>query len=261
MPTSRIGRLDDLERQTGREAAPVVLDRAGLVVALGEVDGPRLADPERARVQQRAQRGGVDAGDRDDDLGPLRQRVVVAELRHVGDRDAGLAQQAELEREGRASHHGREQRRLAEQLRDDDGHVAALALRDRPDLLEHRVEPVAVGGQDLEPRVAVGPVEEARADARVAARERHVDRAQRLLRDRLRVPERLAGGGVEPLDVEHDVVLDLAAAEDRAPLRAAAGGRPTGSGGGRRRRRARATGSRSAPSRRRRGTSSRPRPR
>src|SRR5678815_5944871 len=78
---------------------------------------------------------------------------------------------------------------------------------------------LAVARKDLEPWVAVGPVEEARADAGVATRERHVNCAEGVLRDQLRVPERLAGRSVEPFDVEHDVVLDLTAREHRPRLR------------------------------------------
>ena len=83
-------RLDDLQRQPGWEAAPIVFDRAHFVVVLGEVDRPRASDPERARVQQGPQRGSVDAGDGDHDLGPLRKDIVLTELGDVGDGDARL---------------------------------------------------------------------------------------------------------------------------------------------------------------------------
>ncbi len=97
---------------------------------------------------------------------------------HVGDDDVRLGQQPDLEPELGALR-GREQRALAELLRENDrDDDVVVTVAEAPDLVQHDGRRVAARRLDVEPRLPTGEVEPARVDAGVGALARNVHRAE-----------------------------------------------------------------------------------
>src|SRR5207244_5917386 len=104
------------------------------------------------------------------------------------DYHARLAKQAEFE--GEFWPPGcLDERAAVEELRDDDRHEARLAAGQRPDVLDHRVRPAVLRGQDLEVRVHLGELTEARPEAGVCVLAGDVDRVEGLAGDLSCVPD------------------------------------------------------------------------
>ena len=108
------------------------------------------------------------------------------------------------------------ERAAPELLGDDDRDEVRLAARQPPDLLEHGVDRAAVRVERLEQRRAAGEVEPARADPRIAAAPRDVDRAEAVRRDLPGEGERALGRRVEILDDEQRAIAAPGAAATAA---------------------------------------------
>ena len=94
-------RLDDVERKPDPEAIPVVTHSARLVGVEGEEHRSDVVELKRLGVRDRPQRRAVDARDEDPSHRSLGDRELAGDQRHVGDHDARLLEQAELELERR----------------------------------------------------------------------------------------------------------------------------------------------------------------
>ncbi len=93
------GSLDDVERKPNAEALPVLTHPAGLVGIEREEDAADVLELERLCVGDRTERGTVDAGDEHPANRALCDRQLTRDERHVGDHDARLLEQAQLEPE------------------------------------------------------------------------------------------------------------------------------------------------------------------
>ena len=178
--------------RSARRSAP----RAGL-----DAEALRVGDRPLRRVVELA---GDHAHRRD-----ARARVPRAPLggdgRDVGDDDAGLDEQAQLEAKLRALRRGH-QRALAELLGQDDGDDLTV-LAQPGDRLEHRRRRVAPLRQHVEPRLAAGQVEPACVDAGVRALARNMQRRERSAGDAARVPDGALGRHVDRLGIDENPVV------------------------------------------------------
>ena len=160
--------------------------RSRLLRVEGERHRARVLDTERAGVVERAQRRTVHAGEQHPDGEPLRRppfgHARGRDGRDVGDDDARLGEQAQLDAERRPAG-CREERRPAELLRHDDRHEGVVAARQAPHLLEQPVGAPSPERQ-LEPRLVAREVPPAGADAGVRVAPRDVQRAQATRRAR-----------------------------------------------------------------------------
>src|SRR5262249_22593054 len=95
----------------------------------------------------------------------LEAAVEAGDLRDVRDDHPRLAQKPQLEQERRAAHDRRDERRLAEELGNNDRDEVALPVWDAPDVLENSIERLLLRVEDLEMRSALRQLEEARANA------------------------------------------------------------------------------------------------
>ncbi len=116
---------------------------------------------------------------------------VLGEHRDVGDHDAGLRQQAQLERELHAPGERGSERGPTEELGDDHRHELRLAARESPEVFDDRLDPAVLRRQHLEVGPDVRQLAEPRAQARVRALARRMDRVEAIARDPARVPARL----------------------------------------------------------------------
>src|SRR5205823_13022818 len=129
--------------------------------------------------------------------------------RHVRDDDTGLGQEPQLERELERMAGLLGERSAAELLWDDDSYEVGFAARQSPDLVEHRVDRTALPVERLEQRRAVRGVEPGRADTRIGAVPRDVDRAESVGRDRPREGQCALGRRVELLDDEQGLIASI----------------------------------------------------
>ena len=144
--------------------------------------------PSDSCVVERAQRARVHVREQHAHGEPLGvvpvRRARSARRGHVGDDDAGLGEQSQLQPE-RGAPRGREERAPPELLRHDHRHEVRLAARQPPHLLEDRVHAAVVARQHLEPRLSPGEVPPARADpgvgVRARARAARADRRRRAI--------------------------------------------------------------------------------
>src|SRR4029453_3288576 len=115
----------------------------------GEEDGAQLVERKRFRIADRPERGCMharDGNEPDRSLWGYRFRGFGLEPRHVGDDDPGFLVEPQLERKGLAAE-GWGERRLSEQLGDDDRDEAPLAPREAPDVFAQGLERAVFPGK------------------------------------------------------------------------------------------------------------------
>ena len=131
----------------------------------------------------------MDAGDEHAADGALPDRLFALHEWHVGDHDAGLLQEAQLELEGRLLAERLEQGRFAEHFGDDDVDEVGLVTGDAPDELEERLDSAVVSGDELEERPVADPSAPVGADRCISAAARHVHGPEVRSRDLACVPD------------------------------------------------------------------------
>ena len=157
-------------------------------------------------------------GDEDATDGALRRSPLLhpaCENGNVRDYHPRLGQQAELERELGPAGDRRRERAPLELLRDDHRDEGRLAARQGPEVVDHGVDAAPLRLDDLEVAAEIGELAEARTDPEVGVAAGHVDRAEAVAGDLVRVPERLAERRVRGLDVEDDLVRRRRGSGDR----------------------------------------------
>ena len=138
-----------------------------------------VVELERLRVGDRAERGAVDARHEHPGQRPRSDGRLAGDDGDIGDHDARLLQEAELELERRRLAERLEQRPLTERLRDDHVDEVGLVARDAPDVLEQRLHPSFARRNELQPgAAAVDPLEPARMNRAVGTAARDMDRLE-----------------------------------------------------------------------------------